>query len=131
MQDSGYARPRAHAGQTGVACSPTTRDMGRAIRVLRRQRGLSIEALAFAAGLHPTYLSGIEREGRNPSLLKLWALAEALGVSLGQMVGIAEAQARVRCGIKRVLADEQARSEHGDPLSQDVVRDRVARSSSQ
>jgi transcriptional regulator with XRE-family HTH domain len=61
--------------------------MGRVIRVLRRRRGLAIEVLAFAAGLHPTYLSSIEREGRNLSLMKLWALADALGVSLGQMAG--------------------------------------------
>jgi len=121
MQDSGYARPRAHAGQTGVACSPTPRDMGRAVRVLRRRRGLSIEALAFAAGLHPTYLSGIEREGRNPSLTKLWALADALGVSLGQMVGMAEGQARVRCGIERVLADERARTGDEEGFSRDAV----------
>jgi transcriptional regulator with XRE-family HTH domain len=108
MQDSGYARFRAHAGRPGVECSPTSGDMGRAIRVLRRQRGLSIEALAFAAGMHPTYLSSIEREGRNPSLTKLWALADALGVPFGQMARLAEGQARERRAVEQALAEERA-----------------------
>jgi transcriptional regulator with XRE-family HTH domain len=105
--------------------------MGRVIRVLRRRRGLSIEALAFAAGLHPTYLSGIEREGRNPSLMKLWALADALEVSLGQMAGMAERQARVRDGIERVIAEEQEREGHREGFSHDVVKGRIGRSPSQ
>ena len=42
-------------------------DLGRAIRGLRCERDVSIEALAFAAGIHPTYLSSIERGLRNPS----------------------------------------------------------------
>jgi transcriptional regulator with XRE-family HTH domain len=107
MQDSGYARLTAHDGRTGTECPPTSGDMGRAIRALRRRRGLSIEALAFAAGTHPTYLSSIEREGRNPSLAKLCALADALGVPLEQLVRLAVAQARVRCAVERALDEER------------------------
>jgi transcriptional regulator with XRE-family HTH domain len=57
---------------------------------LRRQRRLSIEALAFAADLHPTYLAGIELGKRNPSWLKLCGVAEALNVSMSDVVGEAE-----------------------------------------
>jgi transcriptional regulator with XRE-family HTH domain len=39
---------------------PTNRDLGRAIRKLRKERRMTIEALAFAAPMYPTYLSEIE-----------------------------------------------------------------------
>jgi transcriptional regulator with XRE-family HTH domain len=111
MQDSGYARSRAHAGRPGAERPPTSADMGCAIRVLRRRRGLSIEALALNAGMHPTYLSSIEREGRNPSLTKLWSLADALGVPFGQMARLAERQARERRAVERALAEERGREQ--------------------
>ena len=41
---------------------------------------MTIEALAFAAGMHPTYLSQIERGLGNPTLEKLDGLASALDV---------------------------------------------------
>jgi transcriptional regulator with XRE-family HTH domain len=117
MQDSGYARCRAHAVRADVECPPTSGDVGRAIRVLRRCRGSSIEALVLAAGMHPTYLSSIEREGRNPSLMKLWALADALEVSLEQLARMAGAQARARRAIERALAEERAREQRQQGLT--------------
>jgi AraC-like DNA-binding protein len=41
------------------------RGLGQAIRRLRQADDLTIEDLAHAAGMHPTYLSGIERGVRN------------------------------------------------------------------
>ncbi|HST55237.1 MAG TPA: helix-turn-helix transcriptional regulator [Solirubrobacteraceae bacterium] len=69
--------------------------LGCAIRRLRRARGLTIEDLAFAAGLHPTYLSGIERGERNPTWTKLGGLADALGVSVSMIAQAAEQIAAV------------------------------------
>jgi hypothetical protein len=46
---------------------PSNADLGRAIRRIRKSRCISIEALAFAADLHPTYLSGIECGIGNPT----------------------------------------------------------------
>jgi transcriptional regulator with XRE-family HTH domain len=46
---------------------PTNADLGQAIRRLRRDRRLSSETLAFAAGIHPTYVSGIKRGVCNPT----------------------------------------------------------------
>jgi transcriptional regulator with XRE-family HTH domain len=60
--------------------------LGTAVRDLRAQCGLSQEALADAAGLHVTYLSGIERGLRNPSLDKLNALAAALDISTLELI---------------------------------------------
>jgi transcriptional regulator with XRE-family HTH domain len=74
-----------------VAASPPTRAaLGRAVRRLRQDRGLSIETLAGDAGMHPTYLSGIERGKYNPTWDKLGGLARALNVPLSQLVAEAE-----------------------------------------
>jgi DNA-binding XRE family transcriptional regulator len=49
------------------------------LRELRMEKGISQEALAHAAKLHPTYLSSLERGKRNPTLNVIVALAKALG----------------------------------------------------
>ena len=55
---------------------------GQRVRELREAKHLSQEDLAFRAGVHRTYLGGIERGERNPSLRNIAALAKALGVKL-------------------------------------------------
>ena len=58
---------------------------GAHIRLLRRERSLSQEELAHRAGIHVTYLSGIERGIRNPALKNIRAIAGALGVGVGAL----------------------------------------------
>jgi transcriptional regulator with XRE-family HTH domain len=48
---------------------------------------MSQAELAFAAGLHPTYVSGVERGKRNLSLVNIHALARALDVPPSALVG--------------------------------------------
>jgi len=60
--------------------------VGRNVQALRRQLGLSQEALADEAGIHQTYLSGLENGRRNPSLMVLDRLAKALKVDLDALV---------------------------------------------
>ena len=60
-------------------------DFGRRIRRLRQQRSCTQEELAFRAGIHTTYLSGIERGVRNPSLKNIRAIAAALGVPVAAL----------------------------------------------
>lgn len=54
---------------------------GTALRALRNDRDLTIEAVAEAAGLHPNYLGSVERGERNVSLFNIWRIAAALGVA--------------------------------------------------
>lgn len=55
------------------------RVVGQNVKRLRQARGLSQEELAFASELHRTYVSGVERGVRNPTVLIVSRLAAALG----------------------------------------------------
>ncbi|HEX2859395.1 MAG TPA: helix-turn-helix transcriptional regulator [Alphaproteobacteria bacterium] len=56
------------------------------LRAERKKQGLSYEKLAVKAGLHRTAISFIERGINHPSLLNCLKLAEALGVSLRDLM---------------------------------------------
>ena len=58
----------------------------RRLRALRREIGLSQEALADLAGIHWTYVGSVERGERNVALDHINALADALGVSPAKLV---------------------------------------------
>lgn len=51
------------------------------LRNLREQKGWSQEKLAEKSGLHRTYISGLERGIRNPTIDILQEVANALGVT--------------------------------------------------
>lgn len=53
---------------------------GRRVQAVRKEVGMSQEALAEAAGLHPTFISNVERGYRVPSVPTLLRLAAGLGV---------------------------------------------------
>jgi transcriptional regulator with XRE-family HTH domain len=60
--------------------------LGINVRRLRRAKRWSQEDLAEKANLHRTYVSGIERGVRNPSLTIIFKLAEGLGVQPGNLL---------------------------------------------
>jgi transcriptional regulator with XRE-family HTH domain len=60
---------------------PALKALGRRIRSHRANRGLSQEALADAAGIDRSYMSGIERGIRNTSVLMTLRIAKALSIS--------------------------------------------------
>jgi transcriptional regulator with XRE-family HTH domain len=70
-------------------------DLGQAIRRLRQAHRVTIDDLAAAAGMHPTYLSSIERGLRNPTWSKLCGLADALDMPISTLAGAAEHEAAV------------------------------------
>jgi transcriptional regulator with XRE-family HTH domain len=70
--------------------SPNGEQIGRAVREIRLAREMNLQALAKASGLHWTYLSGIERGLRNPSLNVLAAIAGAFGLSTTELIRRAE-----------------------------------------
>ncbi len=57
-------------------------NLGRRLRELRLERGLTLRATAEAAGMSLPYLSEIERGRKLPSLDVLERLAEALGLGV-------------------------------------------------
>lgn len=48
---------------------------------IRKEKGLTQEALAEKSGLSQQYISGLESGHRNPTIVTLYELANALGVS--------------------------------------------------
>jgi len=64
---------------------------GDAVRAERERRKLSQEELGFEAELDRTYVSGIERGVRNPTVVTIRRIAEALGVAPSRLLRAAEA----------------------------------------
>jgi transcriptional regulator with XRE-family HTH domain len=62
------------------------RRVGLNVRKFRGELGLSQEQLAFEAGLHRTYISGVERGIRNPTVTVLDQIARALDVPPGRLL---------------------------------------------
>ncbi len=60
--------------------------IGLNLKKVRLERGLSQEALAFECGLHRTYISGVERGVRNPTVLVLEEIAAALKVPAAKLL---------------------------------------------
>ena len=60
--------------------------LGANVRRLRKSQGLSQERFALEHGIDRTYVSGIERGARNPTVVVLARLAEALGVDIHELL---------------------------------------------
>ena len=54
--------------------------VARNLRILRKQKGLSQEELAFQAGINRNYVGQIEREEKSPTVDILEKLAKALEI---------------------------------------------------
>ncbi|WP_145145333.1 helix-turn-helix domain-containing protein [Roseomonas gilardii] len=55
--------------------------VGRNFARIRRERGLTQEQVEERCGLSQQYLSGLERGLRNPTVVTLFEIAQALGVT--------------------------------------------------
>ena len=78
-------------GSTGSAADAVSSGaLGERVRKLRRGRGLTLEALAERSGVSRAMISKVERGEKNPTLVVAAKVAEGLGVSLSQLVGVEE-----------------------------------------
>jgi transcriptional regulator with XRE-family HTH domain len=68
---------------------------GKVLRELRKQKGVSQEALAFESGYHPTYIGQLERGKKSPSLRAIMRLATALSTPGSEILR------RVETGLNR------------------------------
>ncbi len=63
---------------------------GQAIRQTREKQGLSQEDLSFESGLDRTYISGVERAVRNPTVKTVLRICQALGTKPSTLMRRAE-----------------------------------------
>ena len=64
--------------------------VGRNVKRVRQEKGLTQEQLAELSGFSQQYVSGLEQGRRNPTIVSLYELATALGVSHMELVRAAE-----------------------------------------
>jgi len=71
---------------------PGDRELGRAVRRLREERGLTQEELASRAGTTFGTVSRVESAKSAPAWWTVRKIAEALGVSIAELATAAEAE---------------------------------------
>jgi transcriptional regulator with XRE-family HTH domain len=91
--------------------SPAHAAFGEAIRQMRGELGLSQEALAEACDLDRTYISGIERGSRNPSLTNILKIAAALNARPADLLARAEDLERTNPATRPAVAHATSRPE--------------------
>ncbi|MDD2933278.1 MAG: helix-turn-helix transcriptional regulator [Methylotenera sp.] len=90
--------------------------LGQVICALRRERQMTQEVVALAAGTDAGYLSRIERGERQPSLLLLESIASALGVKTSAIYAAAE-------GLEHPPAlDDSSQVNFGTDFSEDAIQ---------
>ena len=71
----------------GITKSKTiSRTFGKNLKRIRLEKKMSQGDIARALGIHRSYISGLERGVRNPTLLNIERLAKALGVELSKLL---------------------------------------------
>jgi len=64
--------------------------LGRRVQQLRQAKGWSQDEFAHRANLHRTYVSGVERGIRNPTITVLEKLARGLEITISELVDLEE-----------------------------------------
>jgi transcriptional regulator with XRE-family HTH domain len=71
--------------------TPDLAALGRAVRAIREERGISQVELAARTGFTQAWISHVERGNRNPSWSNIVRLATGLGVSVVELATQAKA----------------------------------------
>jgi transcriptional regulator with XRE-family HTH domain len=87
-------------------------EIGPRLRHIRSEKGLTVEALAKAAGLDKGFLSRLERGTKRPSVETVLRLSAALDVPVGQLFGEQTTDDAVR--INRAAGRNRSLEEPGD-----------------
>lgn len=89
------ARPRARRGTDRTDEKAVMESVGHNCASFRRERGLSLDALARLSGISKGMLVEIEQKRTNPSIATLCRIANALNVGLSEMLYERPASARI------------------------------------
>lgn len=85
-----WTRRVSHVDTVGMTGAQFSAAFARALRAARLEKGLSQEAVADAARVHPTYVSRVETGKIIPSIAVCYRLASAVGRTLSALVSQAE-----------------------------------------
>ncbi len=83
---------------------------GERVRSLRKSEGLSQEKLGEIAGIHYTYIGGVERGERNVSLKNIEKIAKGLGVDITELFSFPQRlspRGQLREGIANLLRRQE------------------------
>lgn len=69
-----------------VSCMDMRKLVGDNVSRIRKERGLTQEGLSEISGLSQQYISGLERGKRNPTIVTIFEIAQALNVSHVELV---------------------------------------------
>jgi transcriptional regulator with XRE-family HTH domain len=102
-------RPRRKSKPATLPVSPPlaetiTQHLGGRVRQLRAERNWSLQMLAGASGVSRSMLSQIEREQANPTLAVTLRIAQAFGMTLGDLVQVPDASSAITV----IRADDRA-----------------------
>jgi transcriptional regulator with XRE-family HTH domain len=90
------AVPLPNASAPAAALAETiTQHLGSRVKELRAERGWSLAVLAGASGVSRSMLSQIEREEANPTLAVTLRIAQAFGMTLGDLVQVPGASSAI------------------------------------
>jgi transcriptional regulator with XRE-family HTH domain len=87
---------------------------GKVVRRVRRMKKLTLEQAANKAGISTNYLGSIELGQRDPSMSTVTAIARALGVSAGDLLGGPDSLSAPALEMARMFAGLD--DEHQDAL---------------
>lgn len=102
-------RKRVASKKSTIVEAAQAQNLGSRVRELRGNQGLTLEALAERSGVSRAMLSKLERGEKNPTLVVAAKVAQALRVSLTDLMGISEERRAV------VLIPQKQRMVFTDP----------------
>ncbi|RUT43717.1 XRE family transcriptional regulator [Paenibacillus anaericanus] len=100
--------------------------VGARIKALRKEQGLSQEALGEKGGFHFSYIGQIERGEKNVSLLSLAKVANALEVNVAQIFAYAyEESEQIDVNIQDIVTMLRESSPEKVRVAKNVIREIV------